>query len=240
LPIAPEKSVGSEEIPVADRRSPTQEGSTMLRLAVITLLVLSFAVILDSRGADATAISADVYLSQFCAGCALLTDDTSKTNLDLLRSIRTTTHDFIACRYHEKIYCKYFGDNLSDETETEITKSINAQLTSEISDLKISVEYRDEYKEGGGCTDSETKFRDPRRVHEECENVDPAPDYFEFVNVFTLTTVSMISFTLLAGVWLLHRSFRNWQLRNIIARDQTTANLQLRKGRRRSSRPIRG
>ena len=43
----------------------------MLRLAVTSLLVLSFAVILDSRGADATAISADVYLSQFCAGCAL-------------------------------------------------------------------------------------------------------------------------------------------------------------------------
>src|SRR5271169_592263 len=189
----------------------------MLRLAVTTLLALSYAVILDSRGADATAISADLYLSEFCAGCALLTDDTSKTDLDLLRNNETTTHDFTACRYHGTLHCKHFGDNLSDETEIEITKSINAQLASEISDLKILVKYRDEYKEGDGCTDFESKFRDPRRVHEECDNVEPAPDYFEFVSVFTLTTVSVISFTLLAGVWLLHRSFRNWQLRNIIA-----------------------
>jgi hypothetical protein len=212
----------------------------MLRLAVITLLVFTFAVIRDSREADATAISADLYLSQFCADCALLTNDTSKTNLDLLRSITTTTPDFIACRYHEKIYCKNFGDNLSDETETEITKSINAQLTSEISGLKILVEYRDDYKENSGCTYFESKLRDPSRVHEECDNVEPRPNHLELFSILTLTTVSVISFALLSGVWLLHRSFRNWQLRNIIARDQTTANLQLRKGRRRSSRPIRG
>ena len=212
----------------------------MIRFAVTTLLVLSFAVILDSRGADATAISADVYLSQFCAGCSLLTNDTGKTDLDLLRSNETTPQDFTACRYHEKLYCKNFDDILLDETETEIAKSVSAQLASEISDLKISVEYRGEYKEGDGCTDSETKFRDPRRVHEECENVDRAPDYFEFVNVFTLTIVSIISFTLFAGVWLLYRSFHNRRLRNIIARDKTTVNLQIRKSGRRSSRPITG
>jgi hypothetical protein len=212
----------------------------MLRLPLTPLLVLSFAVILDLRRADATAISADVYLSQFCAGCALLTDDTSKPDLDFLRNNETTTQDFTVCRYHGKLYCKNFDDNLTDETETEITKSVSAQLASEISDLKISIEYRDEYTEGDGCTDSETKFRDPRRVHEECENVDPAPDYFEFVNMFTLTIVSMISFTFLAGVWLLHHSFRNRRLRNIIGRDKTTVNLQIRKSRRRSSRPITG
>ena len=212
----------------------------MLRLAVARLLALSFALILDSREADAAAISADVYLSQFCAGCSLLTNDTGKTDLDLLRSNETTPQDFTACRYHEKLYCKNFDDILLDETETEIAKSVSAQLASEISDLKISVEYRGEYKEGDGCTDSETKFRDPRRVHQECENVDRAPDYFEFVNVFTLTIVSIISFTLFAGVWLLYRSFHNRRLRNIIARDKTTVNLQIRKSRRRSSRPITG
>ena len=93
----------------------------MIRFAVTTLLVLSFAVILDSRGADATAISADVYLSQFCAGCALLTNDTGKTDLDFLRSNETTPQDFTACRYHGKLYCKNFDDSLLDETETEIT-----------------------------------------------------------------------------------------------------------------------
>ena len=212
----------------------------MLRLPVTPLLVLSFAVILGLRRADATAISVDLYLSQFCAGCALLTNDTGKTDLDFLRSNETTPQDFTACRYHGKLYCKNFDDILLDETETEIANSVSAQLASEISDLKISVEYRGEYKEGDGCTDSETKFRDPRRVHEECENVDRAPDYFEFINMFTLTIVAIISFTLFAGIWLLHRSFRNWRLRNIIARGKTTVNLQIRKSRRRSSRPITG
>jgi hypothetical protein len=211
----------------------------MLRLPVTPLLVLSFAVILGLRRADATAISVDLYLSQFCAGCALLTDDTSKPDLDFLRSNETTAQDFTACRYHG-LDCKNFRDNLSDETKTEITKSVNAQLASEISDLKISVQYRDEYTESNGCTDSETKFRDPRRVHEECENVDPAPDYFEFVNMINLTIVSMTSFTFLADGWLLYRSFRNWRLRNMIGRDKTTVNIQTRKSRRRSSRPITG
>jgi hypothetical protein len=211
----------------------------MFRLAVTTLLAFSFAVTLDSLGTDATVMSADLYLSQFCASCALRKYDTSKADLDWLKSIGTTTHDFMACKYH-KIYCENFGDNLSDETETKITKSINAQVASEISDLNILVEYRDEYKESGGCTNFESKFRDPIRVHEECDNVEPSSDYLELFSVLTLTTVSVISFALLTGVWLLRRSFRNWQLRNIIARDKTTANLQIRKSRRRSSRPIRG
>jgi|SRR5208282_2873681 len=213
----------------------------MLRFSVTTLLAFSFAVILDLRGSEAAAISADLYLSQFCSGCTALTDDSITRDLDWPISIATTSRDFAACKYYYgELYCKNFGDTLSDEAETEITKSINAQLASEISDLKVLVEYRDEHREGDGCTDFESKFRDPRRVHEECDNVEPAPDYFEFLSVFTLTSVSVISFTLLAGVWLLHRSFRNSQLRNIIARGKTTADLQIRKSRRRSSRPIRG
>ena len=189
----------------------------MLHLAVGALLAFVFAITLDLRVADATAISTNLYLSQFCAGCTALIDDTITKDLNWLMSIETTTHDFKACKYYGKLYCKNFGDNLSDEAETEITKSITAQLASEISDLKISVEFRDEYKEGDGCTDFESKFRDPRRVHEECDNVEPAPDYFEFVSVFTLTTEPLAEIRKWLGFFTLGRvqagSGKGWRLK---------------------------
>jgi hypothetical protein len=211
----------------------------MLQFAVATLLAISFAVILDLRGTDAAPISADLYLSQFCIGCKAPINDTVTRDLDWLISTETTTHDFTACSYYGEFYCKNFGDNLANETETEIKKSLNAQLVSEISDSQILVEYRPEYKESGGCSYFESKLRDPRRVREECDNVEPSSDHFELFSLLTLTTVVMITFALLAGVWSLHRSFRNWQLRNMILRDKTTANLQIGKARRRSSGLIR-
>ena len=124
----------------------------MLRFAVTTLLAISFAVILDLRGADAAAISADLYLSQFCPGCTTRINDTVTRDLDLLISTETTTHDFTACTYYGEFYCKNSGDNLANETETEIKNSLNAQLASEISDLQILAEYQPEYKESGGCS----------------------------------------------------------------------------------------
>jgi hypothetical protein len=208
----------------------------MRHFAVTTLLAISFAVILDLRGADAAAISADPYLSQFCAGCMAI-NDTVTRELDWLMSIETTAHDFTACSYYEELYCTNFGDNLSNETETEISR--DTQLASEIANLQILAEYRPEYEESGGCSYFESKVRDPRRVREECNDVEPNSDHLELLSVLTLTTIVMISFVLLVGVWLLHRSFRNWQLRNMIPRDKTTARLQIVRARRRASGLIR-
>jgi hypothetical protein len=208
----------------------------MLHFAVTTFLAIPFAVVLDFRGADAAAVSADLYLSQFCAACTAI-NDTVTRDLDWLMSIETTTHDFTACSYYGELYCKNFDDNLSNETETEI--SLNTQLVSEIANLQILAEYRPEYKESGGCSYFESKVRDPRRVREECNDVEPSSDHLELLSVLTLTTILMISFVLLAGVWLLHRSFRNWQLRKMIPRDKTTARLQIVGARRRASGLIR-
>jgi hypothetical protein len=212
----------------------------MRHFAVTAVLAFVFAMTLDLRVADSTAISADLYISQFCAGCALVLDDTSKTDLDLSRSIETTAEESMACKSHGELYCINFDNDLWIDIQSDIVNSIDARLGPEISNLQILIEYQNRHQEKDGCSYLESKMRDPSRVREDCDDVEPSSDHFEFVSVFTLTTVSVISFALLAGVWLLHRSFRNWQLRNIIARDQTNANLQLRKGRRRSSRPIRG
>jgi hypothetical protein len=136
----------------------------MLHAAVTTFLATSFAMVLDFRRADATAVSADLYLSQFCAAC-------TARDLDWLMSVKTTTHDFTACSYYGELYCQNFDDNLSNETETEIEISLNTQLASEIANLQILPEYRLEYKESGGCSYFESKVRDPRRVREECNDV---------------------------------------------------------------------
>jgi hypothetical protein len=209
----------------------------MLHSAVHALLAFAFAMVLDLRAADATAISTDLYLSEFCVGCTSLIDNTVKPDLHRPISIETTTHDLTACKHYGEPYCANFSDNLSAEAETDIITSINAQLGS----IENSVEYRDEYQENSsGCTYFESKLRDPRRVREECGNVEPGSDYLELISALTLTTVSVISFALLAGVWLLRRSFRNWQLRKMLLQDKITPNLQIRKGRRRSGGPLSG
>ena len=182
----------------------------MLHFTVTALLAFAFAMIPDLRVADATTISTDLYLTQFCAGCVLLIDDTIITKLN----------------WPKKLYCENLGDNLSAEAEAEIIKYINPQLGLETSDSQISVEYQDKYQENSGCAYFESKLRDPKRVLDECGNVEPGSDYLEFFSTLTLTTVSVTAFGLLAGVWLLRRSFRNWQLRNMILRGKARQKLR--------------
>jgi hypothetical protein len=106
--------------------------------------------------------------------------------------------------------------------------------------VRISVEYQDENQGNSGCTYFESKLRNPTRARAECGNVEPGSDYLEMASVLTLTTVSEVSIALLAGGWLLRRSFRNWQLRRMIMHDKAAARLQIHKGRRRSSGLIKG
>src|SRR6516225_7768780 len=60
-------------------------------------------------------------------------------------------HDLTACKHYGEPYCENFSDNLSAEAEIEIITSVNAQLGSETSDLKISVEHVGQYQENSGC-----------------------------------------------------------------------------------------
>ena len=224
-------SVGRQDLPIADRPDPSREGSKMLHSAATALLAFAFAMSLGLWVADATTISGDLYRSPFCIGCTSLMDPNTTPDLDGPISTETATSDFATSKNYKRIYWEDFGDYLSAEIENEIITPIDPQLGPQSSDFETSIEYRDEYQENRGCTYLESKLRDPSRVHEECGNVEPGQDYLEFFSVLTLTTVSVISFVLLAGAWLLHRFFRNWQLRNMILRDKTTSNLQFRKGR---------
>jgi hypothetical protein len=123
-----------------------------------------------------------------------------------------------SCSDFGELDCQIFSDNLAAEAEPELIKSIDAQLRSKTSDLEISTGYRYQNQENSGCTYFETKLRDPRGVREQCEDIEPNSDHLELFGVLTLTTVSVMAFALLAGAWLLRRSFRNWHLRNMIQR----------------------
>jgi hypothetical protein len=210
----------------------------MLRLAATALVAFVFALILDLQLAGTTPVSPDLYLTQFCAGCAPLIHDALKVDIDWPIALVTIPRDFETCKSNGELNCESFDDGLSAKTEAEIIKSTNTQLGSGASNLNLGISF--EYREINSCSYLESKLRDPNRVREECENVEPGSDDSELVSMLTLTTVSVISFALVAGFWLLHRSFRNWRLRNTILRDKASSNLQIRKGRRRSIRPIRG
>jgi len=212
----------------------------MLRLAATALVAFVFAMILDMQLAGTTPISTDLYLTKFCAGCAPLIHDALKVDVYWPIALETIPRDFETCKSNGELHCEIFDDDLSARTEAEITKSTNTQLGLGASNLVVSFEYREQYQEINSCSYLESKLRDPNRVRGECENVEPGSNDSELVSMLTLTTVSMISFAFVAGFWLLHRSFRNWRLRNMILRDKTSSNLQIRKGRRRSIRPIRG
>ena len=87
----------------------------------------------------------------------------------------------------------------------------------------MSAGYQSASQEKSGCTYFERALRDPKRIREECDNIEPDPEHSEVLSVLTLTIVSVISFSLIAGIWLLRRSFRNWQLRNMILRAKTAS-----------------
>ena len=195
----------------------------MLHSVVTAVLAFAFAVSLGSRGANAATMSNDLYLAQFCIGCTSLVYDIIEPEIDRRMDIETPTEHSKSCNDYPELYCENFVANLSDQAEAVITKSVNAQLGSETSNFEISVEYRDENRDDSGCTDSEIKLRYPRRVHEECDNIEPNSDHLELISMLALTTVAVISFAVLADAWLLRRAFRNWQLRNMILRDKTTS-----------------
>jgi hypothetical protein len=204
----------------------------MYHLALTALFVFSFATITDLHVADATPISFDLYLSEFCAGCTASMDGAIKPDLDWLASVDTSARDFASCKYHGELYCEDLDDTLSAEAETDIIKSMSAESGS--------VEFRDENQKDSGCTYVESKLRDPTRVRAECDNLEPGGNDLESFGVFTVTIVAVVSFVLLASTWLLLRWLRSLQLRNMIRRGKTTADLQLRRGRRRPGGPIRG
>jgi len=194
----------------------------MRHSASIALLAFVFAMVFGLRDADTTTLYSDLYLAQLCVGCTSLIYDIAKP-AERQMSTDKTTDDLSSCLDYGELYCGTFSDNLSAEAETEIMKFVDAQLRSKISDLAMLVGYQSESQENRGCSYFETKLRDPERVREECNNIEPDPELSEFLSVLTLTIVSVISFSLLAGIWLLHRWFRNWQLRNMILRGKTAS-----------------
>ena len=186
LSITSGNSVGLQEIPIADRPDPSQEGSTMLHSAAIALRVFAFAMILGLQVADATPISGDLDHSPFCIRCTSLMNPSTTPDLDGSISTETAMNDFVRPKNYKRIYWEDFHGYLSAEIENEIISSIDPQLGSQRSDLETSIEYWVEYQENRGCTDLESKLRDPSRVHEECGNVEPGSDHLEFVSVLTL------------------------------------------------------
>jgi hypothetical protein len=212
----------------------------MHRLAVAALFVFSIATITDLRIVDAMPISSELYLSEFCVGCTTSVDATNKSDLDWLASIEASIDEFESCKSQGDTYCEHLDDTLSAEAETDIISSISAESGLETLGVGISFEFRDENQKDSGCTYLESKLRDPTRVRAECDNLEPGENNLESFGVFTVTIVAVISFALLASIWLLFRWWRGWQLRNMIRRDKTTGDLRLQRGRRRPGGPIRG
>lgn len=212
----------------------------MLQFAATALVAFALAMIVDLPVAGTTQISTDPYIIQLCGECTPLMNNTVKTDRDWRVLLETLPHGLAACKPGEEFHCEIFGDDLSADAEAEITKSANAQIGPEASNSLILREDRERYQDNGSCSYLESKLRDADRVREQCELVEPGSGDSEFVSLITLTTVSVISFAVLAGFWLLHRSFRNRQLRKMIRREKTSSKLEIGKGRRRSVGPIRG
>ena len=212
----------------------------MFRFAAAPLLAFAFAMTPGSRATDAGAISVDLDVSQFCAGCSPLLDDTVKMDSDGHPgtepiSIGKTIQDISACKYRVQLDCRNLDDVYTFEAATEIVKLTNTYFTPQILYSEISLEYQGNHQANNGCSYFESKVRDPRRVAAECDNVEPGSDHPELLNVLTLVTVSVVAFALLAGIWLLHRFIRNWRLRKMMLLDKPNSGFQLRNSSRRGS-----
>ena len=194
----------------------------MLQSAAIALVAFALAMMPDLRVVDAAALYSDVYHAQRCVGCTSLIYDI--VDRDTGRATSTeATDDFTSCLDYGQLYCGIFADPLSIEAKAELLASIDGQLRSNISDLEILIRHRNKSEENSGCSYFETKLRDPNRVRDECDEIEPVAVDLESVGMLTIITVSMASFAVLAGAWLLHHSLRNRQLRNIVLRGKTTS-----------------
>jgi hypothetical protein len=212
----------------------------MFRFAAAPLLAFAFAMAPGSRATDAGAISVDLDVSQFCAGCSPLLDDTVKTGSDGHPgtepiNIRKAIQDISACKYHDQLDCRNLDDSYTFEVATGIVKLIAPYFGPQILHSEISLEYLDNHQANNGCSYFESKVRDPRRVAAECDDVEPGSDHPELLNVLTLVTVSVVAFALLAGIWLLHRFIRSWHLRKMMLPDKPDSGVQLRNSSRRRS-----
>jgi hypothetical protein len=151
-----------------------------------------------------------------------------------------TIYSLLECKHNDEPNCGNFGQIFTIETATEIVKLINDHFESEILDPTTPIEYQGDHQGNSSCSYFESKLRDQSRVRAECGNIEPASGHRDLVSVVTLTTISVGTFALLAGVWLLHRLFRNWRLRSLIPSDKGASDLQIHNGRRRSSEPTKG
>jgi hypothetical protein len=208
----------------------------MLQFAGPALLALAFAITLELRVADATTISVDLYVSEACAGCAPLSDDTNKREINSPMGIDRAIQSLSGYKYNDEPDYGNLGQIFAIETATEIVKLIYDHRGSEISESTAPIEYQGAYQGNSGCSYFGSKLRDQSRVRAECGNIEPASGHGDLVSVLTLTTVSVVTFALLAGVWLLHRLFRNWRLRSLIPPDKR----EIHNGRRRSNEPMKG
>jgi hypothetical protein len=203
-------------------------------------LAFVFAMTPGTRATDAGGISIDHDVSQFCADCSPLIDDTVKTDFDghpgtESMSIEKTIRDISACKHHDQLDCGNLDDVYMFEAATEIVKPTDIYFDPQILYPEISLEYQGTHQANNGCSYFESKVRDPRRVAAECDNVEPGSDHPELLNALIPATVAVIAFALLAGIWLLHRFIRNWRLRKMMLRDKPNSGVQLRDNSRRGS-----
>ena len=204
----------------------------MLQFAGPALLALAFAITLELRVADAAAVSGDFSLPEFCASRAPLLDHSLKKEINSPMGIDEIIKSLPACEYHDEPDCGNFEQIFSIETASEIMKIIDDDLGSKVLASMSSVEYHGDHQENSGCSYFESKLRDQSRVRVECDNIEPTSGHGDLVSVVTLTTVSVGAFALLAGVWLVHRLFRNWRLRSLIPPDKRASDVQVHHGRR--------
>ena len=204
----------------------------MLQFAGPALLALAFGIILELGVADAAAVSGDLLLPEFCAGCAPLLDDSLKTEINSPIVIDDKIRSLSESKYNDKLDCENTKHIFTIEITIEIAELMNDHLGSGILESTTPIEYQGEYQGNSGCSYFESKLRDQSRVRAECDNIEARSDHGELVSVVTLTIVSAVAFAILAGVWLLHRLFRSWRLQILIPHDKRASDLQIHNGRR--------
>jgi len=204
----------------------------MLQSAGPALLALAFAIILEFGVADAPAVSGDLLVPEFCAGCTPLLDDSLKTEINSPIVVNDEIRSVLECKYNDEFDCGNTEHISTIETTTEIVELMNDHLGSEILESITPIEYQGQYQGNSGCSYFESKLRDQSRVRAECDNIEAGSNHGELVSVVTLTIVSALAFAILAGVWLLHRLFRNWRLQSLIPHDKRASDLHIHNGRR--------
>ena len=190
----------------------------MLRLAALALFAITLATIQSAQVSQAVTFPAmDLSCFAWCIA------DPSQNGGDLRlfpgRQLKAeaAASAIVMCADGVALDCiSPKSDDHWDNTQQDeryfdaILSAGNNKVEAKAFDLMMQTQDWDDTRGLRSCTNLGGQARSPG---EDCSNVEAGSDYTEAISVLTVAIIAMLALAVIPFAWVMHRSYRTWQLR---------------------------